>query len=56
MSLEASETGPEATGAGEALADEEEEEMGAEDTNASTSSSSSSSSEDLSNSDTGEVF
>ncbi|RUS74768.1 hypothetical protein EGW08_017466, partial [Elysia chlorotica] len=54
VSLEASEAGPEATGAGEALAEEEDEEMGTEDTNASTSSSSSSSSEDLSNSDTGE--
>ncbi|GFR63107.1 serine/threonine-protein phosphatase 4 regulatory subunit 2 [Elysia marginata] len=54
VSLEAGEAGPEATGAGEALADEEEEDMGTEDTNASTSSSSSSSSEDLSNPDIGE--
>lgn len=55
VSLETSEACPEATGAGEALAEEEEEEdMGTEDTNASTSSSSSSSSEDLSAPDLGE--
>ncbi|GFO44473.1 cysteine-rich with egf-like domain protein 2 [Plakobranchus ocellatus] len=54
VTLEMSESGPEATGAGEAMADEEDEEIETEDTNASTSSSSSSSSEDLSNPDANE--